>query len=291
MAIFNRQSGPRVEPGVKHDVRAAFVPLLEGSRYDADDIVVAPLVGASSQGGLSIDGDAGENCWIAFDRRSLDSAQIAIKVRRKARKLSNVVVFVGHIKGDLILQLQGHDSQFVLGDSRVFSGRISLGTDSRIIIGEHTTAMNLIVSAHRGRVEVGRDCMISGPVVIEAAMHHGLVYLEDGQARLDTRTPEVVIGDHVWLGARSTVMGRARIGSGSIVGACAVVGGEVLSHTAVAGNPARSLRDSVTWTRQATTWDQRTQDYLHEIGVAMQPTGDMPAAADATQPSRNGAQI
>lgn len=49
----------------------------------------------------------------------------------------------------------------------------------------------------------------------------------------------IEIQDNVWIGARAVILGGARIGEGSIVGAASVVDFEVPPYSIVAGNPAR----------------------------------------------------
>jgi virginiamycin A acetyltransferase len=56
------------------------------------------------------------------------------------------------------------------------------------------------------------------------------------------RRGDTVVGNDVWLGYRSTVLPSVRIGDGAIVGAGAVVAGDVPPYGVVAGNPARLLR-------------------------------------------------
>lgn len=57
-----------------------------------------------------------------------------------------------------------------------------------------------------------------------------------------SRLPDTVIGHDVWLGDGAVILPGARIGNGVIVGARAVVAGEVPDYAIVAGNPARTLR-------------------------------------------------
>ncbi|MGW3466873.1 CatB-related O-acetyltransferase [Streptomyces olivaceoviridis] len=53
---------------------------------------------------------------------------------------------------------------------------------------------------------------------------------------------DTVVGDDVWFGHGATVMPGVRIGHGAIIGAGAVVTGDVPDHGTVGGNPARLLR-------------------------------------------------
>ena len=51
----------------------------------------------------------------------------------------------------------------------------------------------------------------------------------------------VVIGDHVWIASRSTIVDGVTIGRGAVVGACTLVRKDVAEMEIVAGVPARSL--------------------------------------------------
>jgi acetyltransferase-like isoleucine patch superfamily enzyme len=51
--------------------------------------------------------------------------------------------------------------------------------------------------------------------------------------------PSIEIGENAWIGARAILLGGARIGAGSVVGAAAVVDFVVPPDSIVAGNPAR----------------------------------------------------
>lgn len=58
----------------------------------------------------------------------------------------------------------------------------------------------------------------------------------------DAQVESVRIGDHSWIGAKVTVVRGSRIGDGTVVGANAVVRGELPPRTVCAGIPARVVR-------------------------------------------------
>lgn len=57
----------------------------------------------------------------------------------------------------------------------------------------------------------------------------------------------VVIENHVWIGTKATILKGVTIGEGAIVAAGAVVTKDVPPHSLVAGNPARVIRQNVSW--------------------------------------------
>lgn len=52
----------------------------------------------------------------------------------------------------------------------------------------------------------------------------------------------IEIGHDVWIGERAIVLSGSRIGTGSVVGAGAVVSGEVAPYSIIVGNPGRVIR-------------------------------------------------
>lgn len=52
----------------------------------------------------------------------------------------------------------------------------------------------------------------------------------------------VVISDDVWIGARVTILPGAKIGKGAIIGAGAVITGEIPDYAVVGGVPARIIK-------------------------------------------------
>lgn len=57
----------------------------------------------------------------------------------------------------------------------------------------------------------------------------------------------VFIGKHVLIGCNSLTMKGVTIGDGAIIGAGSVVTKDVPSGCLAAGNPAKIIKESVTW--------------------------------------------
>ena len=118
--------------------------------------------------------------------------------------------------------------------SGIYNGtHFDLGPDAEVVIGDYCAIVGAIIATN-GRVEVGDYGFIAHEVVIadqSAAMPY-----PRGKA---PTSPGVIIGANVWIGTRAIVLAGARIGEGAIVGAAAVVSGEVPPYSIVAGNPSR----------------------------------------------------
>lgn len=105
------------------------------------------------------------------------------------------------------------------------------------------------------KIRIGRFCQIANGVqIITGSANHPMAgfstypfaifdfaRLREYVAQLG-HIPDTEIGNDVWLGDGATVLPGAKIGNGVIVGARAVVGGEIPDYAIVVGNPGRILR-------------------------------------------------
>lgn len=129
--------------------------------------------------------------------------------------------------------------------------------DSVITIDEKTTGEQglQIIADPSACVTVGRDSMFSEQVLVTSGDGHTIIDCETGKpVNIDElgNTGSVIIGNHVWVGRRATVLGGIKgteLGDGMIIGAGSVVKGKFPNNVAVGGNPARIIRKNVAWSR------------------------------------------
>ena len=110
---------------------------------------------------------------------------------------------------------------------------------ARIEIGEGSFLNYRTELIAHERVVLGRGCLLAWDVQVLDSDSHPI---DDGP-----QTAPVVLGDRVWVGARSTVLKGVRIGDGAVVAAGSVVTRDVPPRALVGGNPARVLREDVDW--------------------------------------------
>ena len=91
-------------------------------------------------------------------------------------------------------------------------------------------------------VVIGNDVMM-GPNVIFFTQNHRSDDV-DMPMRMQGMLPvrEIIIEDNVWIGARVCILGGVTIGTGSIIGACAVVAKSIPPYSVVVGNPAKIVK-------------------------------------------------
>jgi Acetyltransferase (isoleucine patch superfamily) len=151
--------------------------------------------------------------------------------------------------------IMGNDAVFNMGESphRVFKTTFIMERTCRINIGsrfssEHGTVIFAGGGLNR-TVHIGDDCMFSHEIWIRTSDGHIICDQQSGEPLNPSR--DVVIGNHVWLGARSLVFKGARIADNSIVAAMAFVG-KTFDHPGlmIGGLPAKIIRSGINWKRE-----------------------------------------
>jgi acetyltransferase-like isoleucine patch superfamily enzyme len=134
---------------------------------------------------------------------------------------------------------QQFDPKIVIGDYVCFSDTVHISAISSITIGRHTLfGSKIYVSDHNHGIYGGelQSCPDEPPA----------------QRILGGGGP-VVIGENVWIGDNSVIVGPVNIGNGAIIGANSVVRENVPANTIVAGAPAKLVKVFNTNTR---SWEK-----------------------------------
>jgi acetyltransferase-like isoleucine patch superfamily enzyme len=145
---------------------------------------------------------------------------------------------------------------FIGGDDcRIFTGAMAhfvmhamLWEGTRLAIGDAATCNGARAILQRSTLIIGSDCMLSDEILLQTSQQHTLVDLTSMSA-LNRLHETTIIGDHVWLGRRATVMPGVTIGRGAILAAGAVAARDIPECTVAAGVPAAVIRENVSWCR------------------------------------------
>lgn len=114
----------------------------------------------------------------------------------------------------------------------------------RLEIGDNCHIGDNVHIAAAQKVIIGNDCLIASHVFISDCSH-GDVETQAPTVRPASRplvSQTTCIGDNVWIGENVSVLMGARIGTGSIVGANAVVTKKFPDYCVLAGVPARIVK-------------------------------------------------
>jgi acetyltransferase-like isoleucine patch superfamily enzyme len=116
--------------------------------------------------------------------------------------------------------------------------------EAQIEIGSDTGISGGVICAALS-VKIGKECLLGADVMIVDNDFHPIN--ADGRRYnrnlANVAAAPVVVGDNVFIGARSIVLKGVSIGSNSVIGAGSVVVGNIPSGVIAAGVPARVIRE------------------------------------------------
>lgn len=161
--------------------------------------------------------------------------------------------FVQHILGSFLFEAPGliQLKMFVLrrffqiGENSYISYRAMLVSPHNLRHAHFRMGNNVGVEHDceldfSGGLEIGNDVWISEGVFIATHGHQIRTRALKKSQPIDFSG--LSIGDDAWLGARSVILPSVkRIGTGAVIGACAVVTKDVEDWAIVVGNPARVI--------------------------------------------------
>jgi acetyltransferase-like isoleucine patch superfamily enzyme len=154
--------------------------------------------------------------------------------------------------GSLTVDFDCDNGTLEIGGSKgvpAFSAAIRIGQDATVTIGRNvSTTSTAAFSAVEGvTITVGNDVMFASENQVRADDGHPIFDVRTGQRVNVAR--DITIGDHVWLGRFSTVLGGVTIGEGSVIGYASVVTRDVPNNCVAAGSPAKVVRRDIAWER------------------------------------------
>lgn len=118
--------------------------------------------------------------------------------------------------------------------------------NGKLEVGDNTSCCSIYISLVGNYLKIGTDCMISNNVVFWADGHSVI----DANSKLPINLPkkDCIIGNHVWLGERVTILKNAEIPNNCIVGIPSVVTKKFTEpNCLIAGNPALIKKRNINW--------------------------------------------
>lgn len=98
-------------------------------------------------------------------------------------------------------------------------------------------------------IRIGKDCMFSHDLFFRHSDGHCVI---DENGQVLNKAKEMIIGNHVWIGAWTRLCKNVCIPDGCIVGMGSIVTKKFTEKNAViAGNPAKVVKQNVHWIRES----------------------------------------
>ena len=173
----------------------------------------------------------------------------------------NEIYFDETVPDNLTVFFHGCKNKITLGRN-ISVGKlvVFMGNNGMCSIGDNSEVIEGTFFASGAGIFVGKDCLFSSEVMVR---NHDSHHIFDATTHKRINYPkDIIIEDNVWVGHRATLLGGAKIGCGSVVGAGAITSGQFNDHVIVAGCPAKVVRENICWSRENTDYFNR--DYLEE---------------------------
>lgn len=114
--------------------------------------------------------------------------------------------------------------------------------NAEIIIGDNCRIHGTCIHAFK-KISIGNNCLIAANTQILDANGHQNCF-DQPELRLSTKDEgkEIIIGNNVWIGTGSIILGGSRIGDGTIIAAGSVVRGILEPNSIYSGNPLSKIK-------------------------------------------------
>lgn len=123
---------------------------------------------------------------------------------------------------------------------------VNIFNNSVLFIDENNYFSSLLylLFSEEKSIYIGKDSLFSQGVGVRLADAH-LIYDVDSMKRINL-SEDVYFGDHIWIGQEALILKGTNVGSGSIIGARAVVSNKkIKSNSIVAGVPSKEIKRNI----------------------------------------------
>ncbi len=143
-----------------------------------------------------------------------------------------------YVEGDVEI----HFGDYVSIVDRAAIVGLTVGSEKHLRVGDGTDIATPVALFVGREISIGSHCIVAATLISDNPGHQ-IDYLERRNERISPESiGRVIIGDDVWVGQQSMIIGNVRIGDGAIIGARAFVKKDVPPFCIVAGVPARLIR-------------------------------------------------
>jgi acetyltransferase-like isoleucine patch superfamily enzyme len=166
---------------------------------------------------------------------------------------NNVIeIMQGSILSDMLIYMRGNNHSFKIGEKCYYKGGNVWFEDNHceIEIGQNTTieSADLAVTEPYRKISIGNDCMFAYAIEFRTGDSHSIIDNETKE-RINP-AKNVVVGNHVWIGAHSIILKGVNIGNNSVIGTNSLVTKSIPNNCIAGGIPSKILKTNVDWVRE-----------------------------------------
>lgn len=160
----------------------------------------------------------------------------------------------GSILKNVTFFIRGNNHRILIGSNCIFNrgGNIWIEDSECVLsIGDNSTfeEVHLALTEPGSKITIGCDCMFAYDIDVRTGDSHSVI-LEENNVRINF-AEDIKIGDHVWIAAHTILLKGTIISENSIVATGSVVSGKhETKGTIIGGNPARQLKQGISWSRE-----------------------------------------
>lgn len=173
--------------------------------------------------------------------------------------------------GKLIISLHGDNSKIFIEENLHIGSTlgITMGqnhpnfgkcSNAELKIGKNTSigSASIITYNSNAQINIGNNCMFAWGIELYHTDAHPVIDKETGS--ILNKVKKMIIGDHCWLGADCCILKNVCLPNNTIVGNKAVVTKSFTEeYTAIAGNPAKTVKTNVDWAQRADGYIENIQ--------------------------------
>lgn len=169
-----------------------------------------------------------------------------IVIHKPYKFIKGTVIDLGGIGAKIELKSTKYAYNFrIMTASGAMNQRLEIGEDCSF-----WTGVNLNLTDDNAHIRIGEDCMFSKDIEIWASDGHALIDRKTNSV-INPCHNSVVIGNHVWIGAKVIMTKNVGIPDGCVIGTGSVVTSKINEkYVVVAGNPAKIVRRDIDWSRK-----------------------------------------
>lgn len=117
------------------------------------------------------------------------------------------------------------------------------GDKKLVVIGNNVNLNNALFNTASGKIFIGDDSFCGHNCSLITGTHNYKKIGKDRQIDIPDSGRDIIIGNGVWIGSSSIVLGPCKIGDNVVIAANSVVNKDIPSNTIYGGSPAKYIKD------------------------------------------------
>ena len=196
-------------------------------------VYFTPIVDRGRNNKISVNSKIGRNfCVFVYGNNN------SVTIAKNAKALENTVI-----------RINGENNHLIIDELANFTGpcEIIMDGNSTLHFGYWSGVRGVRFLLKGANIEIGDHCMFSYGITVRNHDSHHIIDRKTGE--ITNHPNNIIIGKEVWIGENATILKGVSIGDYSVVAMGSVVTKSCMGGMIVAGNPARVVKEGITWKR------------------------------------------